>query len=110
MIVTDPETLKHIIQYIANAGRMVTSEEISLVFEIKESTVAWPNTRASIKNGMREYAVGAGLPIGATNRGFFLMTTEGEVYKYRDSLHGRIKGIEEKCRLAVDAWNVRCCS
>jgi hypothetical protein len=108
MIIKDPEILKQIIDYIANAGRLVTAQEISLVFQIKESTVAWPNTRASIKNGMREYAVKAGLPIGATNRGFFLMTTEAEVYKYRDSLHGRIKGIEEKCRLAVDAWNVRC--
>jgi hypothetical protein len=101
--------LKKVIHFIVDTtiqeNRKVTSKEICKHFSINESTTGWPNTRAIIKEAMRQYAVEAGIPIGATNDGYFMMQTEGEVYKYRDNLHSRIKGMEERVHLAVEAWN-----
>ena len=106
--ITQKEYLIEIIQFIVNRNQNVTSSEISSVFGIKETTTGWMNTRATIKEAIRQYATPEGIPIGANNKGYFLITEEFEMHKYRDNLVRRIKGMEERCQLVVDAWNNKC--
>ena len=102
------EYLVEIIQYIVDKDRNITSSEISSKFGIKETTTGWMNTRAIIKEAIRQYATPEGIPIGANNKGYFEITEEFEMHKYRDNLVRRIKGMEERCQLIVDAWNNKC--
>lgn len=99
---------KMLIEYIVDAGRPVTSDEIRDRFNIKESMTGNFNTRTIIKEAIRIYAVDAGIPIGANAKGYFVMKTEAEIYKYRDNLQHRINGMEERIMLAVNAWNNKC--
>lgn len=99
------ELLRSIIRYIANSDRIVTSYEVSRRFGIAESTEATPKTRKLIKDAIREFSVGEGVVIGASNRGYFPLKTEGQVKRYRDALEGRIKGIEERISIVVNNWN-----
>jgi hypothetical protein len=103
----DFDELRKIIDYIAGQGRLVTSKEVSEVFGIQEKTTGWMNTRATIKDGMRHYAAIAGIPIGAGNKGYFLIEDADEVEKYADNLHSRIRGMEERIVLVTEAWQNR---
>ena len=60
-----------IIDYIVNAGRKVTSNEIRDTFKIHEATSGNLSTRMIIKEAIKNYAVDNGYPIGADGRGYF---------------------------------------
>ena len=94
------------IEYIVSkGGQLVSSYQLKEKFNISEAMEATPLTRKILKEAMREICVEEGIPIGATSQGYFVITKYSEMKKYRDSLQGRINGLEERISIVVEAWN-----
>lgn len=98
------ETKRAMIEYIKEkAGQPVTSGELARIFAIEDG-MAWPKTRAAIKDGMRLFGEELGAPIGADSRGYFLITTGDQYWDYVENLRSRIKSIEERVNLVSWIW------
>lgn len=98
------ELQQSIIDYIIEAdGLRVSSSEIREAFVIGDGT-ANPVTRGLIKKAMRDQSLTAGIPIGADNKGYFLIKSESDLEVYVNQLRGRIRGIAERIVLVKRSW------
>lgn len=103
----DMELLSNIVDTIVGAdGRQISSDEIRDIFCIEEYISGNPVTRALIKEAMRKICIKKGIPIGASSRGYFLIKTQKQLFRYLDVLKGRMEGIQERCNLVSRAWMI----
>lgn len=72
-------------------NQAICSQELSILLDIKDRP-GTRNTRTFIKNTIEDYH----LPVGATEKGYFWITTPEERDRYLDGLERRIEGIKRR--------------
>lgn len=86
----------------AHRGAEVSSRQLALALGLEDSP-GQPVTRALIAEAVRRHAV----PIGANERGYFLIETTAELATYVDDLRGRALAIESRAEAVTWAFGVR---
>lgn len=88
------ERIKDILLQHEGENNPITSSQIAHKLRISED-----DTHSITRNLILETAKLYGLPVAATNQGYFIITTEEEYNKYMTSLNSRISGIEERKKI-----------
>lgn len=88
--------LKGILMEHRGKKNAITSKKIAHKLGIDEDDTH-PKTRKLVLECMKEYQ----LPVGATNRGYFIITSEEELDEYVDNLNKRIRGDEKRRDAAI---------
>lgn len=96
-----------VINFIVEAGRRVTSDEIRQAFGVRETTTGNIATRRLVKNSMEDAAIPMGVPIGADTQGYYVITSHEGLEDYLDNLRGRIAGTQKRIDLVKAAWRVK---
>ena len=98
----EEERLREIKEMLLNhkgKANAITSGKIAVALDIPENdTVA--TTRSLITKLIRE-----GLPIGATDNGYFLIETQEELNEYIQRLNDRIYGIYDRINRLISIYN-----
>lgn len=87
---------------VTEYGREATSGELAVALGIPDSP-GHPVTRALIVEAIRKL----GIPIGANERGFFLIKTEPELASVVQDLEARADAIRARAAAVVWAFGVR---
>lgn len=93
------DRIKDILENHIGERNPVTSAEIAKSIGIKEDDTH-AKTRALIYECAKEY----GLPVAATNRGYFLIENKDEYNNYIKNLDDRIRGIEQRKKIVSDNY------
>ena len=97
-------TLDHIeaiLRQRTGSDNAITSSELSDLLGDLDHHDSTPKTRAAIRQLVHE----RGIPIAASNKGYYYIETEEELQQYVDDLSGRIKGIADRRDAVMNAFH-----
>lgn len=96
------ETIKDILVLHEGKANAITSAEIARIIGIKEDDTH-AQTRALILECAERYE----LPLAASNKGYYLITSQQEYDEYMNNLNSRNAGIEERKRIITKNFKER---
>lgn len=97
------ERVKEMLLNHQGADNPISAREISERLK-KDEVGSFPETRMLIRNIMLEDKI----PVASSNKGYYVIETEGELKDYVDQLESRILGMSERkfaVQRAANEWN-----
>lgn len=95
----DERGLQDVLTEHRTPDNAISSTELSERVGIEQSN-GTPEARFAIRSLIKK----TGLPIGACSDGYYLITSERQLYDYIERLNSRIEGIETRKSLLIEAF------